>query len=202
MSQQSQRLINMASVKAIIQQRIAVPESAVGGKKILLTIQGDGTVLDVQDKKGNYVASAADPDLVLQKKIFNVKANSVLAMGLKVNKDLLAAGVAAEKAGEAEEAHKHFSAYLNAVQISFNILLPNRLEAKLADGVDISARVQKITTDNGSLLTIDPTTISVMEPEVLGKTAFSFDEFMPTAEETPAAEASQEAKPAAEALKA
>src|SRR5688572_7875221 len=123
MSQQA-RLINMASVKAIMQQRIAVPETAVGGKKILFTIQGNGTKLDVTNKAGDYVASAADPDLVLQKRIFNVKANSALAMGLKINRDLLIAGVAAERDGDMEAAHEHFSNYLNAVQISFNILLP------------------------------------------------------------------------------
>jgi len=198
MSQQA-RLINMASVKAIMQQRIAVPETVIGGKKILFTIQGNGTQLDVQDKEGNYVSSAADPEVILQKKIFNVRANSVLAMGLKINRDLLAAGVAAEKAGDLETAHENFSKYLNAVQISFNILLPNKLEPKLSDGVEISARVQKITTDNGSLLTLDPATITVVEPEYLGKTTFSFDEFMPAEEEIPAAEAQT---PAAESLKA
>jgi len=197
MSQQA-RMINMASVKAIMQQRIAVPETMVGGKKILFTVQGNGTEMYVQDKGGNYVNSAADPEEVLKKKIFNVKANSTLAMGLKINRDLLAAGVAAEKAGDMDEAHEHFSKYLNAVQISFNILLPNKLEAKLSDGVEIAARVQKITTDNGSLLTLDPATITVVEPEYLGKTTFSFDEFMPTEEET----TSEEATPATDAVKA
>jgi hypothetical protein len=168
------RLINAKAIQAIMKQRTAVPDSVAGGKKILLTIQGSGTKIQLVDKNGITVAN--DDGEVIDKMIYNLRANSEVAMKNPANREFLMAGIRAEKAGEMEEADKQFSTYLNKVQMSFSLLLPSAVAGKLADGVEISARVEKITTDNGSLLTIDPKSISIVEPEVLGKTTFNLDD--------------------------
>ncbi len=175
------RLINAKAVQAIMKQRIAVPEVVAGGKKVLFTVQGFGTKIQLVDKQGITVAN--DDGEVIDKMIYNLRANSEIAMKNPANRELLMAGLKAEKAGEAEEADKHFAAYLNKVQMSFSLLLPSAVANRLADGVEISARVEKITTDNGSLLTIDPKTISIVEPDVLGKTTFNLDDILASMDE-------------------
>lgn len=180
------RKMTSQSVKAIMNQRVLIPETAVS-KRVKLAIQGNGNTIDVKDKDGNFVASAADPNLVLQKRIFNCKANSGLAMGSERNRKLLKDAIAAEKAGDADKAHELFNEYLNRVQLSFGILLPSAVVEKLASGVEIAASITKVTTENGSLLTIDPSTISVVEPETYGKTTFSLEDFAGDEDETPAA---------------
>ena len=158
-------------------------ESDANGRTFEFTAQGNGNVLDVTDKAGNPVASASDPDVVLQKKIFNVRANSVIAMTVPRNKALLINGVKAEKSGakvkgeikgvEGEyDAHEYFNAYLNAVQMSVGIILPSAKAALLADGVRFSATCELVTTDNGAVMTLNPGTISILAPEKASKTTF------------------------------
>lgn len=173
------RQLNLASVKQIMNKRSMVPASAVG-KKGTFTIQSDGNVIDVKNTAGELVQSITEPGMVLRKRIFNVKANSGIAITNPRNLEILRAGMAAEKAGDAEEAHKQFNAYLNATQISFGILLPHRMERSLGNGVEIAARVQLITTEAGSLLTLDPDTISLVVAEVYGSTTFDVDALLGT----------------------
>lgn len=173
----TQRLMTSQSVRSIMNKRILIPAEAVG-KRVKLAIQGNGNTIDVKDKEGKLVASYLDKSVVLQKTIFNTKANSGLAVTNSRNRQLLKDAMAAEKGGDAEKAHELFNEYLNATQLSFGILLPSSIVAKLAAGVEIAATVDKVTTDNGSLLTIDPSTISIVEPEIYGKTTFNMDEFM------------------------
>ncbi len=170
------RPMTSSSVKSIMQKRITVPAQAVG-KRVKLMLQGNGNVIDVKDKEGNEVQSVVEPGTVLQKKIFNTRANSALAMGNERNRQYLKDALAAEKAGEAEKAAELFNNYLNATQISFGVLLPSAIVDKLSTGVEIAGTIQKIDTDNGSLLTIDPSTISVVEPEVYGTTTFDLSDF-------------------------
>lgn len=167
--------MNMASVKAILNKRTLVPASAEG-KKVNFVIQGNGNDIDVKNKLGEFVQSVVEEGVVLQKRIFNLRANSQIAMQNPANKQLLHDGVIAEKAGNFDLAHDKFNSYLNAVQISFGVLHPSALLNVLGNGCDIAAKVQKVTTENGSLLTIDPSTISVLAPIDLGTTNFSFDE--------------------------
>jgi hypothetical protein len=196
--------LNAKAVQVIMKQRGLVQEAQAGKKKVLLTVQGNGVIVDVKDKEGAFVQSVTEPGTVFRKMIFNVKANSDLAMRNPLNTAILKDAVLAERAGEAEKAHELYNSYLNKVQVSFSIPLPSKLEDKLSDGVEISARVEKITTDNGSLLTIDPKTISIVEPDALGKTTFDLDALLGTlAEEEPeAVSAEGAALTAADALTA
>lgn len=148
------------------------------GKKVVLTVQGNGNIVDVKNKANELVMSTIPgyEGTVLQKKIFNAKAVSQLAMNDPRNKELLKEGKAAEKAGDTKTADEKFTAYLNAVQVSFGVLLPSATADAITNGCEIAANIQKVTTENGSLLTIDASTIAIKEPERLGKVNFSFDD--------------------------
>jgi len=156
------------------------------GKKVVFTVQGDGNVIDVTSKDGKPVLSsiAGQEGTILQKRIFNLKANSGLAMTNPRNRQYMIDALKAEKAGQADKASELFNAYLNSCQLSFGVLLPSAIVDQLSNGVDIAAKVIQVDTDNGSLLTIDPSTISVKQPEYLESgTSFNIDEFLP-AEDT------------------
>ena len=161
-----------ASVSNIMNKRQLVPISKIGKGAITLTIQGNGNVIDVLTKDGEQVGSITD-GTPLQKKIFNTKANSEMAMKNERNGKLLRDAIRAEKAGETTKADELYSEYLNKVQFSFSVLLPSAVADKLSSNVEISGKVQQVTTDNGSLITLDPSTISVLAPEQLGSTSFS-----------------------------
>lgn len=169
------RQLNKKAVVNIMNKRVLITEAHVG-KKLLFTIEGDGTIIDVKTKDGELVQSVVEEGTVAQKFIFNLQANSGIAMKNEQTRSLSAEGLAAEKAGNATLAHEKFGDFLNKTRMSFNVFTTSSIVGKLHDRVDISARVTKITTPNGSLLTIDPSTISIVAPEAANTTVFSFDD--------------------------
>lgn len=206
------RLINQKSLVSIIKKRTSVPTAKVG-RKAIFTVQGDGNVIDVKRADGSLVVDETTSE-VLQKRIFNLRATSQMSLSNARNVQLLKDAIAAEKAGDMEAAHDLYNDFLNKTQMSFGIILPSATADKLSSGVEISATISLVETENGQLLTIDPSSISVMAPEVLGSVAFDIDALLgedeaeETAEEvlveTPAQKAARlkaEAK-AAKALKA
>lgn len=186
-----------SSVKAIMTKRVLVALSSIG-RSIFLTIQGNGNVIDVIGKDGQPVLSTikGQEGTLLQKHIFNCKAASQLAMADPFVQGLFKSGLAAEKAGgsfvgkltrddkevaAAHTADEYFSEYLNRTQISFGVLLPNAKAEMISDGVEIAAKVQEVVTDNGKLLTVDASTIRVVEPEVAANVSFDVSMFEETA---------------------
>jgi hypothetical protein len=167
-----------ASVKSIMSKRVLIPAEA-SNKRATFTIQGDGNVIDVKDKDGELVTStiAGYEGTVLQKKIFNLQANSAVAMANPRTRQYLIDALKAEKAGDTAKADELFNSYLNGAQMSFGVLLPSAVVDQLRKGVEIAARVITVTTENGSLLTIDPSTITIMEPERYGATSFNLEDF-------------------------
>lgn len=145
------------------------------GKTMSFTAKGKPTQLSVTDKDGNYVPSAANPDEVLQKWIINVNANSQLAMQNPRTKQLLSDAIAKEKAGE--NADEEYQAFLNATQVSFNVLNEG-VASQLTNNCEFSAKVVKITTENGSLLTLDATTVRILAPGELAQTKFDIEELL------------------------
>ena len=179
MSTTNTRLLSSTSVKSIMNKRKNIASSAVGGPKQNLTVDGNGNVIDVVDKDGNLVSSSIPgyEGTVLQKKIFNLKAASQLAMSNARTRGYFVEGLKVERAGDKQKAHEFFRQYLNATQISFGILLPSATADMLANGVDIAAKIQLVTTENGSLLTIDTSTINVVAAVDSGEVSFNMDEF-------------------------
>ena len=179
------RPLTSASVRSIMTKRDTVQTKHVGGAKKTFTVQGNGNVIDVLDKAGKVVMSsiAGQEGTVLQKKIFNLRANSALAMSNPRTRQFMIDGLAAEKAGKAEQASELFNQYLNSCQLSFGVLLPSGIVDSLTNGVDIAAKVIEVKTDNGSLLTIDPSAIFVQAPESVDNgTSFNIDDFLPAEE--------------------
>ncbi len=170
------RILDSKSVLVIMNRRKSVPATMVG-KKVQLTIRGNGNTIDVKNKTGELVQSVVLPGTVFQKVIFNLDANSGIAMSSAINRQLSKDAMAAERAGDKDTASKLFSDLLNAFQMSFSVPTTNEaLLEQLGDRVDIVAEVVLVTTENGSLLTIDPNTIRIAAPERLAATVFSFDE--------------------------
>lgn len=202
MSTQTQRLLTSNSVKSIMAKRDLVHDTKIG-KKVILTIQGDGNIVDVLDKEKNPVTSTIPgyEGTVLQKRIFNLKANSSIAMQNQRTRQLFIDGCVAEKQGDVEGASELFNEYLNRCQLSFGVLLPSAVVDQLGNGVDVAAKVIGVTTENGSLLTIDPSTISVQAPEVLeAGTSFDMSDFViPEAEPLSKAELEKRQKARAKA---
>lgn len=181
--------LTKASVIKMMSKRVLVPATAVA-KRVKLLITSVGKTIDVTDKAGNPVPSQRDKDVVLQKTLFNTNGASEVGMRSERNKEYFTNGRKAEKLGgtvhgeiKGEEgdftADDWYSAYLNATQVSFGVLLPNSDIANgfLVKGVEIAATVVRIDTDNGSILSIDPSTLSVQAPETLHAAAFSEDDF-------------------------
>lgn len=180
----AQQTLNSKAVSSIMKARINVTADRAGRSGVF-TIQGNGNVIGVKNKAGEPVASYSDSDTQFEKKVFNCKANSAVAMANPRNHKILLAALKAEKAGtnvdytlnekegaKSYSAHELFNAYLNKVQFSFNIPLPSAIADQIGDRDEISAKVQLIKTDNGEILTLDPKTIKVLEPEVFGTTEF------------------------------
>jgi hypothetical protein len=168
------QLMNRKMAEGVMNKRARIDESYVG-KKVAFTIRGNGTVVDVKNKAGELIQSVVEPGTVFQTCIFNLQAVSSIAMKNPLNHALAAAAIAAERAGDYVEADKQYQAFLNKTGISFNIPTTSRTYLLLGDQVDIVARVIKVTTENGSLLTIDPSTIRVAEPELPTIGGFSFE---------------------------
>lgn len=164
-------LITSKQVLAFMNSRTLI-QSSDEGKRVQLVVRGNGTDIIVKNKDGEAVQSVIEPGTAFEVRIFNTNSNSSIAMGNDRNKMLLKEGLTAEKAGNKELAHEKFTAFLNAVAVSFNIPVTSSIVSKLADRVHIAGTVVKITTPNGSLLTIDPKSISVLNPEKLSATSF------------------------------
>lgn len=151
----------------------------------MATIIGDGNVIDVKDKAGNLVQSA-DGSGILQKRIFNLNATSELQRSNPLNVALLQRIKALHTAGpdgkpvclpgKEQEAHDLINEYLNKTQISFSVLSGTSHfdSADLQNGAEISAKLVEVTTDKGSLWTMEPSSISVAEPIVPESANFDF----------------------------
>lgn len=183
------RTLDSKAVKAIMSKRSLVLQSQVG-KRVVLTVQGEGSVIEVKDKSGNFVRSVTNDGTVFQKKIVNFRASSQLAMSSGRNRQLLMEGIRTEKAGDVQKADELFTKFLNATQLTMGIPLPSHKADQCVSGAEVAGRVTLIETEEGQLLSIDPSSISIVEPERLSTTIFQ----LPGEEE----EESDELAPASE----
>jgi hypothetical protein len=182
------RNLDSKAVASIMNKRSLVTLTLVG-KRVALLVQGNGNIIDVEDAEGNLVPSAIDPEMPLQKKIFNLRANSQVAMQNPLNREILKAAIAAEKAGDVEEAHDRFNEYLNKVQFSAGILLPSTMADRVSHGCEVVGTIQLFVNEKDAtkrLLRFEDGTISVQAPEIAGKTTFSLEDALGLADEKPA----------------
>jgi len=163
------------------------------GQYIVLTVRGSGNVIDVKDKEGKAVLSAQDNTL-LQKRIFNTVCNSAVAVRNSRNQATLMEAYKAEKAGDHEKAAELYNTYLNKTQVSVGILSGTSNFSKIQDGDQIKSKVQIITTANGSILTLDPKSNSVVAPGLGEDSNFDLLTMALPSEEAPAESAKAFAK--------
>jgi hypothetical protein len=151
-------------------------------------IQGNGNTIPVTDKNGAQVFSNGDSAVPLMKTIYNIKANSHVAMLNQRNRDILKAAMAAETQGDMELAHAKFNEYLNKIQVSFSVIInPGRSTAQFFNGQMVQGRVQLISTDNGQLLTLE--NVVAVRIEEAGKTpTFTLSDLMGLDDKAPDAQ--------------
>ena len=170
MSQTSSIQLNRESTTAIYNKRAKAGyvERKHIGDPIKLIVKGNGTLMDVTTKAGEPVASrAGSGDTVLQKVIYNVEAISGIAMENPRNKQFFLDGIKAEEAGDFKAAHENYNKFLNAVQMSFNVLLPAKHE--FHDEEVVAAVIDLVTTDKGELLTLK--NVRPIEIKTVGRSA-------------------------------
>lgn len=180
----TQRLLTFSALVSIMTKRVLFTANMLN-RKVIATIVGDGNVIDVKDKAGNLVQSA-DGSGTLQKRIFNLNATSELQRSNPLNVALLQRIKALHTAGpdgkpvclpgKEQEAHDLINEYLNKTQISFSVLSGTSHfdSGDLQNGAEISAKLVEVTTDKGSLWTMEPSTLSVAEPIVASTASFDF----------------------------
>lgn len=145
--------LNLAAVQNIIAKRKRI-EAKHAGEPVDVFIQSNGTTIAVLDKAGAPVMSGNG--LPLTKTIYNVAANSTVAMMNPRNREILATAHAAEQQGDDETAHNAYNDYLNKIQVSFSVMHnPGAVVTPFTKNQLITGVVQLITTENGQLITLE-----------------------------------------------
>lgn len=169
------RRLDASAVQNIIAKRKLIKVSDAGQLVKVYIASNGGTTLPVTTKEGEQVMGANGAPLM--KTIYNVNANSQIAMLNLRNHEILKQAMQAETAGNVDEAHTLFNQYLNSIQVSFNVLLTGSNPVTFGRNDLIKGTVQLITTDNGQLLTLDK--VSAVEARELSDTPkFTLSELM------------------------
>lgn len=174
----------LKAVQSILNSRKRIT-TLMAGQSVILTVRGNGNIIDVKNKEGEVFIQIGTEDTVLQKKIFNVVCNSDVAIKNKRNQQTLRDAYAAEQAGEVEKAAELYNEYLNKTQISVGILAGHKLYNTLRDGDDLKGKVQLIDGPNGQVLTLDPKSLSIKEAGWGEDTKVDLFAFMLSDENTP-----------------
>lgn len=158
------RLIDQRGMMAILSKRAVLRVSDIG-QTMRFHIQGNGNVVPAmkwiknadgsRTEKQEQALSASDGS-PLYKRIYNVRANSQLAMQNPRNQAILAEAIALESAGDAEAASAKYNEYLNKVQVSFNVIINNNGRDKtFYDGQLAEGEVTLLTTANGQTVVLE-----------------------------------------------
>lgn len=140
-----------------------------------------GTTIPVTTKEGEPVLQNGIP---LYKTIYNVAANSHVAMINPQNRAILAEAIKFEGQGEEDKATELFNQYLNKIQVSFNVLLTSPNVEKYTKNEQIQGVVTVITTENGQLITLDKVK-AVVAKELADSQKFSINDLLGISDETP-----------------
>lgn len=137
------RIIDSKAFTNILNKRVLIEPTDVGSQ-LILTIQGDGQLLA---KGFEYTSRAGKTENMFDRRIYNVQASSAISMSRKENRVLLAEALKAESVGNMELATEKYNAYLNAVQLSFSVIInPGVTERKYANGDQIKATIALVAT--------------------------------------------------------
>lgn len=144
--------LTLTAVQNIIGKRKRI-EATADGELVKVFIQSGGNTIPVMDKAGAPVLGVGG--FPLMKTIYNVAANSAVAMQNPRNREILAGAVQAEKDGDFAAAHLAYNDYLNKIQVSFSVMInPGSTPTTFAKDKLVEGTVQLVKTDNGQLITL------------------------------------------------
>lgn len=149
---QTSRISSKDQALKILNSRKRIAAGNVG-TLMQTVIVGNGTIVPVTDKDGNQVYGSDKQPLF--KVIYNTKLNSAVAQANARNQAILKEALGLYAAGKADEAGEKINEYLNKVQVSFSIILPTGQAAPFASKQVVQGQVAMVTTENGSLLTLE-----------------------------------------------
>lgn len=142
----SRRIIDSKAFTNILNRRVLIATTDVGSQ-LVLTVQGDGQLLP---QGYEYTGRAGKTENMFDRRIYNVQASSALSMARKENRRILAEALKAKAAGDTELATDKFNAYLNAIQVSFSVIInPGVAERRFANGDQIKGTVALVDTKAG-----------------------------------------------------
>lgn len=169
------QIINtLKAAQGVISSRAQISASDVNEYRVL-TVSGNGSLMDVRTKADELVLSADGTGAVLRKKVYNTKCNNAMAASSPYFKDLCKKAHRFEVAGNMIEAEKAYKELLNGIQVDFGILDNHKLFHAIQDGDQVKGQIIEIRSEKGySVLTFDPKTISIMKPVVAGKSTIDF----------------------------
>lgn len=169
------RIINtQEAAQDVIRSRAEISSAHID-QFTVLTVSGNGSLMDVRTKAGELVPSADGTGAVLRKKVFNTKCNNAMAASSRYFKDLFKKAHRFEVAGNMVEAEKAYKELLNGIQVDFAILDNHKLFHTIQDGDQVKGKIIEVRSENGySVLTFDPKTISIMKPLAAGKSTIDF----------------------------
>mgnify|MGYP003477677529 FL=1 len=170
-----------SALKAYQSRQKFTKEQSANGQRVILRLTGNGNIIDVIDGQGNHVVSTSTGE-ALTKKIFNTNATNPYSLETPRVKELQTLAMKAEKEGRVQDAANYFNAWLNATTLSFSVLSNTREYQDLGKGDEITCNLLTVTTDNGSLTTVDPKGIKI-NAGVRGTTATDNPFTMETSED-------------------
>ena len=148
-AQSARRIIDTKVFMSILNKRVTLKPDHIG-QQVVLAVQGNGQFLP----KGYQYADPSGAGMrenLFNRWIYNLRANSSLLMQDKANRQLLAEAIKAESAGDMETATTLFNDYLNAIQLSFNVIEnPGTTAVKFSSGDQVKATVAEVTTARGT----------------------------------------------------
>lgn len=170
----TQPINTLKAAQGIISSRSEISAAHIN-QFTVLTVSGDGALMDVKDKEQNLILSADGTGAVLRKKVYNTKCNNAMAASSPYFKDLFKKAYRFEVAGNMIEAEQAYKDLLNGIQVDFGILDNHKLFHAIQDGDQVKGKIVEIRSEKGySVLTFDPKTISIMKPLVAGKSTIDF----------------------------
>lgn len=142
----TRRLIDNAGFFSILNKRKTLKVSDIG-EQTVLTVQGNGQFLA---KGFTYNGPSGAAENMFDRWIYNLQANSAYSMQRPENKAILVEAMQAEAAGDLETATDLYNDFLNAIQVSFSVIVnPGSNPRKFASGERVYATVAEVTNSAG-----------------------------------------------------
>jgi hypothetical protein len=160
------RILDFKGMQSILNSRVTIQASHVGGVKKTFTVQGKGQFFAAGS---TYTTNGVERTNAWDRTIYNLKANSKHSMNRKENKLLLRQGMIAEAQGDMETATEFYNSYLNSIQVSFSLRGDSSLV--LQPGSEVAARVEEVDTEAGDKQYV-VNEVTPVAPEAIAKTKY------------------------------